>query len=231
MLRLLTSVVFLLIIFQTYGQIRVSEFEVLLQSRHVWRGEKLGTGPAIEPSLTVSAGRFSLNCWAALTPNNSYSEIDLIPSFQAGRFQLSLLDYYNPVPGEDNQFLNFREGMNRHSIELTIDNYPVDKRRMKWMIGTFLLGDQNEETGNPYFSTYAEIKFPFTVFGIGIETFTGLTPFRGYYARKFAVVNSGVSFSKELDLKLPFSIPLSLSFITNSYAKQSFVIFAGGIAF
>jgi hypothetical protein len=30
---------------------------------------------------------------------------------------------------------------------------------------------------------------------------------------------------------LPFSIPLSLSFISNPYSKQSFVIFAGGIAF
>lgn len=231
MSRLLATVVFLLIIVQTHGQIRVSEFEVLLQSRHIWRGEKLGTAPALEPSLTVSAGRFSLNCWASLTPNNSYSEIDLTPSFQTGSFQLSLLDYYNPVPGEDNQFLNFSEGMNRHSVELTIDNYAVDKRRLKWLIGTFFLGDRNEETGNPYFSTYAEISYPFTVLGIEIEPFTGLTPFRGYYAGKLAVVNSGLTFSKELELKLPFSIPLSLSFVTNPYAKQSFVIFAGGIAF
>ena len=93
------------------------------------------------------------------------------------------------------------------------------------------MGDQNEETGNPYFSTYLEVKYPFTVLTIETEPFIGLTPFPGYYADRFAIINTGISFSKEIDLKLPFSIPLCLSFISNPYTKRSFLIFAGGIAF
>lgn len=231
MLRLLFVACFLFINFYSISQIQISEAEIILQSRHIWRGNKLGNAVAIEPSFTISGGRFSFNLWAARTTNNSYSEIDLIPSYQFNHFSLTLLDYYNPVPGEINQYLNFQEGKNRHSVELNIDNYSIDKQRFKWMAGTFILGDKNEETGKPFYSTYLEFKYPFTFFGIETEPFAGLTPFKGYYADKFAIINTGISFSKEIDLKLPFTFPLSLSFISNPYSKQSFVIFAGGIAF
>lgn len=124
-------ILFLLISCKTFSQLQFSEAEIIIQSRHVWRGETLGTASAIEPSVTFSASRFSFNIWASVTTNNSYSEIDLIPSYQFNKFQLSLLDYYNPVPEENNQYLNFQEGRNRHSIELTADNYSVEKQRFK----------------------------------------------------------------------------------------------------
>lgn len=224
-------IVFLLSMIPVSGQNPKLEAEIILQSRHVWRGSQLGNAIAIEPSVTFLAGRFSFNIWAAKTTNNSYSEIDLIPAWQFDEFTLTLFDYYNPVSGENNQFLNFQKEKNRHSLELSIDNYSVDKRRIKWMIGTFLLGDRNEETGNPHYSTYLEVKYPFTVLGIETEPIVGLTPFRGYYANNFAVINTGISFGKEINLHLPFTIPLSLSFILNPNTKQSFVIFAAGIAF
>jgi hypothetical protein len=135
------------------------------------------------------------------------------------------------VPGGNNQFFNFQEDMNRHSLELTLDNYSIEKRKFKWLIGTFLLGDRNELTDRPFYSTYLEIKYPFTAFGIDTEPFVGLTPFRGYYADNFAVINTGISFGKELDFKLPFTIPLNLSFIFNPETAQHFVTFAAGIAF
>lgn len=231
MLRACFWLVFLFITVTVSGQKPEAEAEVMLISRHVWRGTQLGNAIAIEPSATVTSGRFSFNLWAALTPNNSYSEIDLIPSYTFNHFTFTVFDYYNPVPEEENQYLNFQEGKNRHSVELSFDNYSIEKQRFKWMIGTFIFGDKNEETGNPFFSTYIELKYPFSVFGIETEPFAGLTPFRGYYADKIAVIDTGISFSKEIDLKLPFTFPLSLSFISNPDSKQSFVIFAGGIAF
>lgn len=231
MLRGCFVLLFLFIVVAVSGQKPEVEAEIIIQSRHIWRGNKLGDAVAIEPSFTISGGRFSFNLWAARTTNNSYSEIDLIPSYSFNHFTFTVFDYYNPVPGENNQYLNFQEGKNRHSLELSLDNYSIDKQRFKWMIGTFVLGDKNEETGNPFYSTYLEFKYPFAVLGIETEPFIGLTPFPGYYADKFALINTGISFGKELELKLPFSIPLGLSFISNPYSKQSFVIFAGGIAF
>lgn len=224
-------VLFLILTFASFGQIRFSEAELIVQSRHVWRGEKLGTAPCVEPSVTFASGRFSFNVWAAKTLNNSYSEINLVPAIQFKHFQLTLFDYYNPVQDEKNRFFNFQEGKNRHSVELTLDNFSVEEQNLKWMIGTFLLGDQNQETGNPYFSSYIEVKYPFSIIGIETEPFLGITPFRGYYADHFALINSGISFSKDIISGRRFSIPLSLSFISNPYTRNSFVIFATGIAF
>ncbi|OFX52745.1 MAG: hypothetical protein A2066_04285 [Bacteroidetes bacterium GWB2_41_8] len=231
MFRIWFWMVFIFIAVSASGQKLEAEAEISVLNRHVWRGSQLGNALAIEPSATVTSGRFSFNVWAAVTTNNSYSEIDLIPSYSFNHFTFTVFDYYNPVPEENNQYLNFQEGKNRHSVELSFDNYSIDKQRFKWMIGTFVLGDKNEETGNPFYSSYLELKYPFTVFTIDAEPFAGLTPFRGYYADKFALINTGISFSKEIDLKLPFTFPLSLSFISNPYSRQSFIIFAGGIAF
>ncbi|MFY9152377.1 MAG: hypothetical protein WAO52_10200 [Prolixibacteraceae bacterium] len=229
--KLCLLVLFLILTLASFGQLCFSEAELIMQSRHVWRGEKLGTAPTVEPSVTFASGRLSFNVWAAKTLNNSYSEINLVPAFQFKYLQLTLFDYYNPVQGEKNRFLIFQNGKNRHSVELTLDNYSVEEQKLKWMVGTFLLGDKNKETGHPYFSSYVEVKYPFKVVGIETEPFLGITPFQGYYAGKLALVNTGISFSKEISISSYFSIPLNLSFISNPYTRNSFVIFAAGIAF
>jgi len=92
MTRSLITILFLSIHFYASSQFKISEAEVLVQSRHVWRGEKLGTTPAIEPSLTFSTSRFRFNAWASVTTNNSYSEVDLIPAYQFNKFQITLLN-------------------------------------------------------------------------------------------------------------------------------------------
>jgi hypothetical protein len=214
----------------TFGQFTVSDAEITLQSRHIWRGSKLGDAPAIEPSITVSKGNFSLNFWAAKTLNKSYSEIDLIPSYQVGEITLSLYDYYVPEIGENNSFVNFRNGENRHTLEFSVDNYSGEKSKFKWMVGTFLTCDKNESTGNPFFSTYLEFKYPFSVLGIDAEPLVGLTPFSGYYADEFAFVNSGLALSKEIKLAKNVVCPLNLTYAYNPYSANHFVTFGFGLA-
>ena len=231
MVRTFLPILFLWMHFYSFAQVKVSDAEVFVQSRHTWRGEKLGTAPAIEPSVTFSASRFSFNVWASVTTNNSYSEVDLIPAYQFDKFQLTLLNYYNPVRGEKNQYLNFQEGKSRHSLELTADNYGVDKQRFKWMLGTFLLGDKNEETGNPFYSTYLEFKYPFTIWEIDAEPFCGLTPFKGYYADRFAIINTGISFTKVFEVSTRLSIPIALTYAYNPYQDKQLLSFGTGLVF
>lgn len=231
MRKLILVLVLLINTLLSFSQERWWEAELMFLSRHAWRGEVLGTAPAIEPSVTAHLGNFSFNVWAAITTNNSYSEIDIIPSYQFKYFALTLLDYYNPVAGEKNQYLDFSKEFNRHSVEATIDNYDVEKQRLKYLVATFFLGDKNEETSKPFYSTYVELSYPFTVLGLEAEPFVGATPFEGYYAEKPAVVNTGLSLSKELDFKLPFTIPLTLSLVSNPNTSNTFVTFAAGIAY
>jgi hypothetical protein len=224
------TLLFVLFTLHVFGQIKITDAELIVQSRHVWRGSKLGTAPAIEPSVTFSTNRLSFNIWAAVTTNNSYSEIDLIPSYQFNRFRVTLFDYYNPVAGEKNYFLKFGDDKNRHSLELAFDNFSNDKHRFKWMIGTFLQGDQNPETGKPYYSTYIEFRYPITFFKLQIEPFAGMTPFNGYYADRFALFNTGIGFGKSIKLSSWLSIPIKMTFISNPYQNQYFLVFSSGIS-
>lgn len=214
-----------------FGQVRFWEAGLEVCSRHIWRGDMLGTAPAFEPSATLGSGHFSFNLWASVTPNNSYSEIDLVPSWQFRNFQLTIFDYYNPVPGEQNRYLQFWKKEGRHSLEVVADNYSVEAQRFKWFAGTFLAGDRNENTGNAFFSTYFELKYPFAVWGIGAEPVVGLTPFRGYYASRAAVVNSGIALGKELTLGPTATLPFSVAYVYNPYKNKSYLTFSVGIFF
>ena len=227
----LSLVALLLVSFFVSAQKFEWESEVLLQSRYIWRGEMLGNAPAIEPSVTFTSGKFSFNVWGMLTTNNSYSEFDLVPSYQFNLFKVSLLDYYIPEKGESNQYLNFQKEKNRHSLEINIDNYSIDEQRLKWMVGTFFSGDKNEETNKPFYSTYIEFKYPFTIFKINAEPSVGITPFKGMYANKFAFVNTAISFSKEFELSSRLSIPITASYTYNPYQDKQFVSGSTGLIF
>lgn len=228
--RIFLCLFFLTFPVSAFCQWSVSEAEITLQSRHVWRGSKLGNSPAIEPSVTVTNRNFSFNVWGAKTLNKSYSEIDLIPSYQAGELTFSLYDYYVPVEEEKNGYFNFKKGENRHTLEFAVDNYSGEKSRLKWMIGTFFTGDQNEQTGNTFFSTYVEFKYPFSFLKIDAEPFVGLTPFKGYYADEFAFVNSGLALTKDIKLTKKLACPLNLTYTYNPYTDYHFLTFGFGLA-
>lgn len=224
-------IAFLLSCFCSFGQVRFSEAEIGLTSRYLWRGTQLGDAPVVMPSATWSANKFSFNAWSAFTFNNSYSEFDLTPTYQFKRFQVSLIDYYLPTPGESNDYLNFKKGESCHSLELSFDNSSVEDAKLKWMLGCFLLGDRNEATGNRFYSTYLQLSYPFSLGFVDAEPVVGMTPFNGTYADKAAIVNLGVSFSKELSLSKQFSLPLSATFCRNPYEGKSFFTISTGIYF
>lgn len=230
MKQLILILIFFVLTASSFAQAVGFDGELSIQSRHIWRGSKMGNAPAFEPSVTVSTGIFSLDFWAAVTPNNSYSEIDLIPAVQLGNITATLFDYYNPVPGEKNQFLNFREGQSRHSLEIAFDNYS-SQQHLKWMAGTFLRGDKNPETGQSYYSTYVEFSYPIEFHKIEIEPVAGFTPFKGYYANHPAIILAGISFSRELRLSERWIVPIKAAISTNPHKANTYFTICSGIAF
>ncbi|MDX9881099.1 MAG: hypothetical protein RBS73_03470 [Prolixibacteraceae bacterium] len=206
-----------------------TELEMFFFSRHIWRGERMGNAPAIEPSVTFSRGRFGLNLWAAHSTDNSYSEIDVIPFFCSGPFCITIFDYYNPVPGEKNDYFNFSGNQNRHSTELSLSYEATVKLPVNWMIGSFVLGDKNPQTRKPFFSTYAELSFPFSVFCIELEPLLGVTTHKGYYADSFAFVNSGIVCKKDFSLSEKWILLCQLSGIYNLYINKFYFNVGAGI--
>lgn len=209
------------------GSIR-ADFEFL--SRHYWRGAQMGNAPAFEPNVTYSIKGFSLSVWAAVTANESYTEVDIIPSYTLGNFTATLYDYYNPVQGETNKYLDFSDELSRHSLELALKYNGQGLFPLTTYLGTFLYGDKNKETGDPFYSTYLEFAYPFLLANNGLEVHAGLTPFKGYYSEGFALVSTGIKATRKVKLAPKVEMPVKLSFFFNPDTSKAFFIFGLGIS-
>ncbi len=205
--------------------------EIVVYSKHHWRGMGFGNTPSFEPSVTFSKGIFSLNLWGAQTTDNSYVEVDVIPSLNIGKYQFIIFDYYNPVNGGHNDFFTFKEGENRHSAEFAIVRNPSKYFPVKLMGTSFFFGDKNAETGNPFYSTYLEAAYSLDLKWVKLEPTLGIATHKSYYAEGFAVINSSFSIKKEIELAHGLTMPLSLSMIHNPDQNKSFLSFGSGISF
>src|SRR5512145_2649387 len=65
-------------------------------SNYIWRGSKLGTGPAFQPSVKFLAGGLTIGVWGSFDAQG-YTEVDpyISYSFPFG-LSLGLTDYYSP---------------------------------------------------------------------------------------------------------------------------------------
>jgi len=198
-------------------------------SRHLWRGEKLGDSPAIEPEITLLKGNFGFSIWGATTFNNSYNEIDLILNYQVLPWMnIVFYDYYNPVPDENNEYWQYKGDKMCHTLELT-SNLATDNYPLSLLAGVFFYGDKDSISGKEHFSTYIEPAFNFTLAGEDLCIFVGFTPFKGYYANGFSFVNLGVSMSHAFQVASQCELPVEFTFCSNPYTKQTYFTFGIGI--
>jgi hypothetical protein len=228
MKRLLTGL-FMLAAFNVLAQKDISvEFQADIFSRHYWRGFVFGNTPAIEPQVTLSVNRFSFNLWAAQTINDSYTEIDLIPSYSFGNFTVSFLDYYNPVQDETNRFFDFSREMNRHSGELMLSYNGEGKLPLRLMAATFLYADRHIETERHMYSTYLEAALPFAMAGTEAEFSVGVSPWESFYSERFAMVHAGFTISDHIEAGAGVTLPYRLSLFANPSTSEAWVIFSFG---
>lgn len=205
------------------------DFRTDFYSRHLWRGDQLGDAPAIEPEITLSTGNFGFSVWGATTLNDSYNEIDFILNYQIFPFlNISLYDYYNPVPDAVNEFWKYKGDDMRHSLELTSD-LKKDDFPLTLLAGVFLYGDKDSIDSGERFSTYIEPGYNFRIAQKDFHLFAGFTPFRGYYAGNFSFINVGASFSDSFAISKKLELPVEITFCTNPSTNQTWFIFGIGI--
>ena len=76
-----------------------------LVSSYYWRGVK-GSGPALQPTLTMTAGNFSVTAWGSIDFSDSgYKEMDLTLAYQLGPVTLSVADLYWTGHDDDRYFI------------------------------------------------------------------------------------------------------------------------------
>ena len=75
-----------------------------LVSTYVWRGVH-ESGPAFQPSLTMSAGNFSATAWGSVDFDSAYKEMDLTLAYALGPVTLSVADLYWTGHADDRYFV------------------------------------------------------------------------------------------------------------------------------
>ncbi len=202
-------------------------------NRYVWRGGDIGNTPNIQPTLAFGYAGIEIGTWAAYTWANDASENDEIDFWVSYTRQLNngvgisalVTDYYLPNAGI--KFFNFNnyddeDGPGAHLLELGLsvtgpETFPIT------VSGYYNV--YNEAGNNAYF----QVDYPLTAGETALNFFVGGTPGSkdnpGYYGTEdFAVINAGVTASRDIAISEEFSIPLSVSYILNPDEEISYVV-------
>lgn len=197
-----------------------------LMSRYVWRGTDFGESPSIQPSLSISAGAFSVGSWGsyAMSPQSSgANEHDLWMSYSietsSGTIELGLTDYYFPNGGIG--FFNFEgDGAGAHQIEPSVSYTGSSEVPITLYASVFAYNE-------PDHSIYLEASYPFTIESVDLSVTVGGTPSESaFYGTDTAgLINTSLTASRSIPITDSFSLPVHVSYILNPYAEKTFFVF------
>lgn len=203
-----------------------------LVSSYVWRG-MYQSGAAIQPTLGLSAGGFSLTAWGSVDfTGQGHKEADLTAAYSVKGFTISLADYWwagqagSNTSGEKanadvdgagrNKYFNFDNHDTKHILEaglaytLPIEKFPLSIAWYTMFWGGDKKANDKGEVKNAY-SSYIELNYPFTVKTVDLNTTLGASPFKSpgnYYNDGFAVTNVGLKATKAIRFTDNFSLPV-----------------------
>lgn len=182
-----------------------------IYSNYIFRGSKLGTGPAIQPNVKFSAGGFTLGVWGSFDAAG-YTEADpyLSYSFPFG-LTLGVTDYYSPAL----PLFEFSDTAGSHAFELNAGftvgglslsaNYIVNKAPGIASAGNDL---------------YFQAGYAFKSFNVSIGAGNGWHTSDG----DFGICHIAVGTSKEIKITDTFTLPVSGQVILNPEREQLFVV-------
>lgn len=193
-------------------------------SSYVWRGMKCGNA-AVQPTLGVSMGGFTLSAWGSTEFRNENNEIDLALEYEFKGLTLSVTNYFEQSEEEPFNYFDYAAHSSGHTFELGAGYTLSEKVPLTVSWYTVFAGNDYRENDKRAWSSYFELSYPFSIKGVDLAIEAGFTPWEGMYADKFNVVNIGLSATKELKLTESFSLPISGKVVANPYENQIYFVF------
>ena len=212
-----------------------------LVSRYVWRGSQLSDSPNIQPGLEYSKNGFSIGAWGSYAMSlTGVQEADFYIGYTYNdTYSITITDYYFPDATIDYKYFDYDKDKTGHVLEVTVAYNGTDKLPLKLMLASNFYGadarriNDDGSLGNIMFSTYAETTYSFKYFdafmGVNLTSIDTDKGESGFYGNGVGVVNFGISTLKNIEITDKFSLPLSLSIITNPQAEKIF--FVVGLSF
>jgi hypothetical protein len=196
-----------------------------IYSRYVWRGLLFNDAPNIQPYMSLTKGGFTLMAWGSYALSKNYAEIDLSLTYSIGNFSFTINDAYNEdEPEMTNEYTEWSNDQTPHFVDAYMTyQLPVQKLPLIFTGSILLVGDPNAY-GNPNYTKYFEVAYPFTYKTHDFSIFAGGTPQQGYYSDKPDIINLGFSSTYQLKINETFSIPVTTSLIVNPGNKDAFFV-------
>ena len=196
-------------------------------NHYIWRGLMLSNSPSIQPTMSVTLGRFSLGSCASYSVNPSaFQEVDLFLTYSVGTVTIGLNDYYNPVDslGFNDSYFNYGKSTTLHTLESFLTISKIGETNFSATGALFVYGNDKDEALKNMYSSYLELSYATKVKDYGLNFFCGATLKKGFYAENAAIVNLGASIAKDIKVSDTFSVPCKGSFILNPDKQNVFLV-------
>ncbi len=202
------------------------DYSVDFVSRYLWRGLLFNGNPNIQPTISLTAGGFSIGSWGSYAISQDYAEIDLFATYSIGNLSLTLYDYYNEIESdlEAVDYFNWKKETTGHLLEGTIAWAGSDNVPLSVTLAAFFYGYDTDANGDQNYSTYLELGYPVKIGDYDINFYIGGALNEGFYHHEANIVNVGFKTTKEVEISDRFKLPISATFTVNPAKENIFFV-------
>lgn len=194
-------------------------------NNYVWRGQLFSSAPNVQPCLNFTSNSENLNigAWGSYSLSDFYSEVDFYVDYTFGPITLAVWDYFTVQDISENKYFYYGD-TTMHALEVSAIFSGPDAFPISLTVGTFVLGNDKDENGDNYYSTYLEAAYPVKWGKNQLDFALGFTPNEGLYGSKPAVCNVSIGNSREIQITDRFSIPVSGRLIVNPHLQNIYLV-------
>lgn len=207
-----------------------------LVSAYVSRGN-YDSGASIQPSMAASIAGFTLSTWGSSDlGGNERKEVNLMLHYSTKGFTVGLTDFW--WEGERvYKYFQYAKGRTAHRWEANLAyRLPFDKFPLSIAWNTMFAGNDYNADGERCYSTYIELRYPFSAGMVDMNVFLGAVPWNSPSVLSggndgFAVCNVGIGAQMAIKCSDNFSIPLFTRLIFNPVKEDIHLVFGVSLAF
>lgn len=199
-------------------------------SSYVWRGQKLSSSPAIQPSMELSLGNFTVGAWGSWQLNDYWHETDLYLGYENDFLMLGAIDYFTLDEFYPISFINYTSGESAHILEAYASYPGSDKIPFQLAFYSTFFGDLDDDDNEQY-SSFIELAWLFSIKETDAKLRMGITPNGGMYADNAAWVEAAFCLEKEIEIHKDFSISAQSQLVYNPDLQDIYLVFGLGCYF
>lgn len=174
-------------------------------SSYVWRGVAQGSNePNIQPTLSYTAGGFTLGAWGSGNFSGSLKEFDIYATYAfSPLLSLTVTDYNWTFSKE---YFDYSKTAD-HLYEGVLNYAGVKSFPLSATASVFFGGNDYKADGDRAYSSYLELGYPITP---ALKIFAGaaLNESAVYVTDGFGFTNIGLKATKSIEITDKFSLPV-----------------------